>query len=180
MIPYRQNIIFIAILVIVGLFSVAAFVSRIGDLQAATDDQATNSVSPSPAPNGITVCHATGSTSNPFVKITFATQAANGHFDNNGTPLAGHEEDILLADGEECPLTSPAPSPTTSPTPSPTPPPPENNAPTLQLPDQITIVAGQVLGTQITARDVDGDEITITLPSGPIPPEGLLADFCQI
>jgi hypothetical protein len=55
------------------------------------------------APPGIkaVICHATGSDGNPFVGIEVGIQdtgllSNNGHLDANGTPLSGHEEDILL------------------------------------------------------------------------------------
>lgn len=74
----------------------------------------------------ITICHATSSETNPYVEITIACQAlygANGnagHFDENGSPLNGHEDDFIPHEGESCsPVASPTPTPT--PTPSPTP-----------------------------------------------------------
>lgn len=51
----------------------------------------------------ITICHATESESNPWFRIVISEKAKNGHFEVNGTPLAGHEKDIYF-DGEwECP-----------------------------------------------------------------------------
>ena len=52
----------------------------------------------------ITICHATSSEVNPWVRLVVNLNGFNGHFEENGTPLAGHEEDILLAGDVECPL----------------------------------------------------------------------------
>lgn len=41
-----------------------------------------------------TVCHATGSGT--FNRLNLPASALVGHFENNGTPLAGHEDDVLL------------------------------------------------------------------------------------
>ncbi len=52
----------------------------------------------------ITICHATSSTTNPFVTIHVSSNATNGHFDNNGTTLAGHEGDFIINEPDaECP-----------------------------------------------------------------------------
>lgn len=51
-----------------------------------------------------TICHATSSEVNPWVRLVVNPNAFNGHFEENGTPLAGHEEDILLEGDVECPL----------------------------------------------------------------------------
>lgn len=61
----------------------------------------------------VTICHATGSATNPFVKITVSPNAINGHFENNGTPKSGHEDDILLEGDTDCPgpVTPPPPPP---------------------------------------------------------------------
>jgi hypothetical protein len=48
----------------------------------------------------VTFCHATSSESNPFVTLTTAIAAAvgqAGHFNENGTTAAGHEEDYVGA-----------------------------------------------------------------------------------
>lgn len=59
----------------------------------------------------VTICHATGSETNPYVEITIARQAwENGH-----SPHAVHVRDFL-ADGLACP-----PQPALTPTPSTTP-----------------------------------------------------------
>ena len=51
----------------------------------------------------VTICHATESEVNPFVRIVVSENAIGGHFDNPGTPKAGHEDDLLF-DGEvNCP-----------------------------------------------------------------------------
>ena len=51
----------------------------------------------------VTICHATGSESNPFVKILVDSSAISGHFENNGTPKSGHEDDLLFEGDVECP-----------------------------------------------------------------------------
>jgi hypothetical protein len=82
----------------------------------------------------VTICHATGSEKNPFVVITVSATAGdldgeffdfdkNGHLDQTGNPLSGHEEDFFV-EGDipksECSQPSPTPTPTPSPSPSPT------------------------------------------------------------
>ena len=47
------------------------------------------------------ICHATGSSGNPFVGIIVGIQddgllSNNGHLDANGNPLSGHEQDLYL------------------------------------------------------------------------------------
>lgn len=57
----------------------------------------------------ITICHATGSSSNPYTEITVAFSGLSGH--------AKHENDFILEDEtEECPSTAPTPSGTATPT----------------------------------------------------------------
>lgn len=57
-----------------------------------------------PAPK-VTICHATSAEDNPWVRIVVSENAIGGHFDNPGTPKAGHEDDLLFQ-GEEgvCPV----------------------------------------------------------------------------
>jgi hypothetical protein len=50
----------------------------------------------------VTICHATSSDTNPYNEITVSDNAIGAHFDENGTPLAGHEKDLLLEEGH-CP-----------------------------------------------------------------------------
>lgn len=87
----------------------------------------------------MTICHATDNSTNPFVKIVVSTNSGNGHLNTDGTPRAGHENDILFSGDVDCPGATPSPtssaliasspSPTSSlspslspsPTPSPTP-----------------------------------------------------------
>lgn len=78
----------------------------------------------------ITICHATSAEKNPWVRIVVSENAYKAHFENPGTPLAGHEDDVLLQGDKPCPepkviITpippTPAPQPTPSPTPTPTP-----------------------------------------------------------
>ncbi len=84
----------------------------------------------------ITICHATSSETNPYVKETIACEALYGkngnagHFDENGNPLVGHEEDfVLFDDSKECSVEE-DPTPTPSITPNPTVEPSPNVEPT--------------------------------------------------
>lgn len=57
------------------------------------------------APDKVYICHATGSSGNPFVAISIDRGAFedNGHLDANGNPLSGHEEDFGPVDSrDEC------------------------------------------------------------------------------
>lgn len=51
----------------------------------------------------ITICHATGSEQNPYVEIHTSPNSTNGHFDNEGTPNEGHEDDLLFEGDVDCP-----------------------------------------------------------------------------
>lgn len=50
----------------------------------------------------VTICHATGAGT--FVRIVVSANAIFGHFDNPGSPKAGHESDILLQGEAQCPV----------------------------------------------------------------------------
>lgn len=82
---------------------------------------ATPSPSATPSSHKVTICHATSSSTNPWVRTVVDEHATAGHFDNNGTPLAGHEGDVLLQGDVDCPTVNPTPSPSVSPTPTPSP-----------------------------------------------------------
>jgi outer membrane biosynthesis protein TonB len=81
----------------------------------------------------VTICHATSSETNPFVTLTISENAVYGpagHFNENGTTQAGHEEDYMgpCAPEPTCrpeptvePTRKPTPEPTLEPTPEPTP-----------------------------------------------------------
>src|SRR5688572_17664741 len=46
----------------------------------------------------VTICHKTSSVTNPFVTLTISENAVfgpGGHFNENGTTQAGHEEDTM-------------------------------------------------------------------------------------
>jgi hypothetical protein len=109
----------IPILVIIGL---------IGVINYAKADQ------PDSKEHKVTICHATSSATNPYVRIVVDEHAIKGHFDNNGTPLSGHEDDILLQGEQDCPtptpIPDPDPTPTPDPDPTPTPDPDPNPTPT--------------------------------------------------
>lgn len=53
------------------------------------------------------VCHATGSTSNPYNRLELPESAYGAHCDEHGTPTAGHEKDICSPEGGVCPTTPP-------------------------------------------------------------------------
>lgn len=66
----------------------------------------------------VTICHAS---TNHYVQIVTSSNAISGHFENNGTPKAGHEDDLLLQGDVTCPPfpgTTPTPSGSVIPTPS--------------------------------------------------------------
>src|SRR3990167_5764352 len=68
----------------------------------------------------VKICHATCSGN--YNSIIVNHDAIGGHFFNNGTPKAGHEDDILLQSiFSSCPSPSPSPTPSPSPSPSPEP-----------------------------------------------------------
>lgn len=55
----------------------------------------------------VTICHATSSASNPWVRVVVSENATAGHFENNGTTKAGHEGDVLLQGDVPCPVVPP-------------------------------------------------------------------------
>ncbi len=73
----------------------------------------------------VTICHATSSETNPWTRVVVSANAIGGHFDNPGTPKAGHEDDVLLQGDVACSTVTvnPTPSPVVPPNPSVTPPP---------------------------------------------------------
>ncbi len=106
---------------------------------AACSSQAGSPTSPSAAEGGSlasqpefkgVICHATGSASNPFVGVVVGLGSAtpppfsnNGHLDESGNPLSGHEEDFYLGSSppntkQDCPGGA-TPEPTPDPTPEP-------------------------------------------------------------
>ena len=68
----------------------------------------------------LTFCHATSSQAHPYSKLTVACEAlygqlgSAGHVEENGTPAAGHEEDVMVDGTGLCPGESPSPSPSAS------------------------------------------------------------------
>jgi len=77
-----------------------------------------------------TICHATSAENNPFVRIVVSNKAQAGHFDNNGTTTAGHEDDILLTGEVDCPEDTITPIPTVTSVPTATPTPTQTPTPT--------------------------------------------------
>lgn len=90
-----------------------------------------------PAPK-VTICHATSSESNPWTRIVVSENAIGGHFDNPGTPKAGHEDDLLLQGEQDCPVPdNEDPEPPVNPTPdpvTPTPDPVKPSEPAIEAP----------------------------------------------
>ncbi len=62
----------------------------------------------SQANDKVTICHAAGlDGTTHYIKITVGYPAAfgpSGHFYENGTPRAGHEQDVLLKDSPDFPF----------------------------------------------------------------------------
>jgi len=74
------------------------------------------------------ICHATGSATNPYVGVVVGIDTStpltifsnNGHLDENGSTLSGHEDDFFLGpsppyEKTSCPTTAPSPEPTPTP-----------------------------------------------------------------
>ncbi len=62
-----------------------------------------NAIGASATSNKVTICHATSSESNPWERLVVDDNATAGHFEESGTPLSGHEDDILLSGDVPCP-----------------------------------------------------------------------------
>jgi hypothetical protein len=85
------------------------------------------SASADPAGDKVTICHATGSATNPFNAITVSVTsgdltgalAKSGHFDANGNPASGHEQDFFVTGDVDkktaCGGSTSTPPPTTTP-----------------------------------------------------------------
>jgi hypothetical protein len=50
----------------------------------------------------VTICHATSSETNPYTRNVVSSNAIGGHFNNPGSPKAGHEDDLLLEGEVDC------------------------------------------------------------------------------
>jgi FtsZ-interacting cell division protein ZipA len=70
----------------------------------------------------VTICHGTGSETNPYVQIVVSENAIGGHFNTRETPRAGHEKDLLFEGEVDCPpgVTTTTEAPTTTTTEAPT------------------------------------------------------------
>ena len=53
------------------------------------------------SPPKVVICHATGTPNNPYNRLVVSSKAEAGHFDENGTPLEGHEDDLLIENNED-------------------------------------------------------------------------------
>lgn len=83
----------------------------------------------------VTICHATSDPGH-YNRIVVAEQAQAGHFENNGTPKAGHEDDILLEGEQECPGVTVPGDPEFTPNPNPVVTPPAPVTPTVPKSEQ--------------------------------------------
>jgi len=111
-------------------------------------------VAASAAPSDkVTICHAAGlAGTTHYVELTISYNAAfgqAGHFYENGTPRAGHEQDYL----GQCAAAS-TPTPSAAPTPSPTPEatpvvPTETATPTPSI-QEVPTPTPQIVGTSIS------------------------------
>ena len=69
----------------------------------------------------VTICHATSSVTNPYTTNVVSENAIGGHFNNPGSPKAGHELDLYVQGEVDCPVgTNPTATPTNVPTATPT------------------------------------------------------------
>ncbi|MBU1075391.1 DUF11 domain-containing protein, partial [Patescibacteria group bacterium] len=93
---------------VINIFITMAFLfnmSAVQGLMLATPAQAIPGV-----PDKYTLCHATGSASNPWVRINVAEPALSAHLESlQGNPLIGHENDVLLGLDNDNVLECPAP-----------------------------------------------------------------------
>lgn len=51
-------------------------------------------------PEGRALCHATSSAANPYNYLVLPPSGLSHHLDDNGSPLAGHEEDFFPEDND--------------------------------------------------------------------------------
>lgn len=71
----------------------------------------------------VVICHHTSNEKQPYRRIVVPETAYHGHFNNPGSPKAGHELDLMF-EGKDAQCPSPSeqlPTPEPSPAPSPTP-----------------------------------------------------------
>jgi hypothetical protein len=80
----------------------------------------------------VTICHKTSSVTNPYEQIVVSENAIGGHFDNPGTPKAGHEDDLLFQGEVDCPVPTATLIPTTEPT--------ATEQPTLIPTERVTVI----------------------------------------
>src|SRR5688572_766917 len=90
----------VSVLLLIGAFLSATLTSNIW-LNKGQEAWAANNN------NKVTICHATGSATNPYVRTVVNANAISGHFENNGTPKSGHEDDLLFQGEVDCPAPTP-------------------------------------------------------------------------
>jgi hypothetical protein len=87
----KKNII-IAVLIVVGFLLISTTVSA--------HHNANHIQGPPVGDKKVTICHANGK--HDMVRIVTSENAINGHFENNGTPKQGHEDDIIKVGEASC------------------------------------------------------------------------------
>jgi hypothetical protein len=87
---------------------IVAVVCTVTAVVACSDTSRPTGVAPSAPSFGkaskVTICHAAGQAgTTQYIQITLSANGLNGHFENDGTPKAGHELDFIVTDTRPCP-----------------------------------------------------------------------------
>jgi len=118
--------------------------------------------SPAEAVDKVTICHATGSGS--YVTLTIPRNAAYGqagHFNENGTPKAGHEDDYLGPCRPPDTTTTSTTTTTTSTTTTTTQ--PTTTSSTTSTPDRVTTTSSSTPDRVTTTSSSTPDRVTTTV-----------------
>ena len=97
---FKRNkyLVLVALVIFILVTSKSALTRAIfNDTESAHDVSITTDIwAPTPSEK-ITICHVAGRRDEPanYITLEIPPQALNGHFYENGTPKAGHEEDYL-------------------------------------------------------------------------------------
>jgi len=127
-------------------------------------------------PEKVTICHAAGQEgTDKFLELTIGWEAVYGnagHFYENGTPRAGHEDDYLgacLGDPTEVPTETvtlpPTDEPTVTPTLEVTEPPADTVTPTLEVTEP---PVDTVTGTPTVTLETEVNEVVELIPLIPL------------
>ena len=127
-------------------------------------------------PEKVTICHAAGQEgTDKFLELTIGWEAVYGnagHFYENGTPRAGHEDDYLgacLGDPTELPTETvtlpPTDEPTVTPTLEVTEPPVDTATPTLEVTEP---PVDTVTGTPTVTLETEVNEVVELIPLIPL------------